>query len=389
MLKSPWAKGVLGMSGTARNEQAEENINADKNGEEEKKSSAPAAPTVEIDDIDRDSLHLLPLSIIPFENKAIQRAKLIKNARLKSVVELFHDKQMGSGQMDIGQVETEFGRGAGPGFHNDMSILSKLARLHSYDVYSLRISLRSQGIEIKDIAALKLSKAKTQELTSYMKGFTRPLIMRIYGSDDVSIQSFADVIALFQNPDVKKAKKKLDVMAETLGIAIEELPKFLEDYGDIFLSLSYYKSCFRAIEPTIDDFIYSMNEIQKNPQLKGNQILIETCTSMEQTITNLMLGIAGRFEDFDRSTRDMWNNISADSFRKVEALIMSYHTVIGGVLCSLSVKMDAWKELFPNPHRGGIMRRAEFIMTDMKQGMENIQKIRDMDPMMAQLQKGN
>jgi hypothetical protein len=372
------------MSGTPGNEPAEEGINADKEAEE---SSAPSTPAVEIDDIDRDSLHILPLSIIPFENKAIQRAKLIKNARLESVVELFRGKQMGSGQMDVGQVENEFGRSAGPGFYNDMSILDKLARLHSYDVYSLRILLRDQGIEIKDINALKLSKARTRELTSYMKEFTRPLIMRIYGSGDVSIQSFADVIALFQHPDVKKARKKLDVMAETLGITITELPKFLEDYGDIFLSLSYYKNCLGAIEPTIDDFIYSMREIQKNPQLKGNRILIETCASMERTITNLMLGIAGRFEDFDRSTRDMWNNISADSFRKVEALIMSYHTVIGGVLCSLSVKMDAWKELFPNPHRGGLMRRAEFIMTDMKQGMENIQKIRDMDPMMAQLQK--
>ena len=272
---------------------------------------------VEIDDIDRDSLHILPLSIIPFENKAIQRAKLIKNVRLESTVELFQGKQTGSGQMNIDQVDREFGRSAGPEFYNDMSILGKLAGLHSYDVYSLRISLRDQGIEIRDIDALKLSKAKTRELTRYMKGFTRPLILRIYGADDMSIQSFDDVVALFQNPDIKKAKEKLKVMAETLGVEIAELPRFLEDYGDIFLSLSYYRNCLEAIEPTIDDFIYSMKEIQKNPQLKDNQILINTCISMELTITNLMLGIAGRFEDFDRSTRDMSNNISAASYRKV------------------------------------------------------------------------
>ena len=342
---------------------------------------------VEIDDIDRDSLHILPLSVIPFENKAIQRAKLIKNARLESVVELFQGKQMGSGQMDIDQVENEFGRSAGPEFHNDMSILRKLAQLNSYDVYSLRLSLRDQGIEIKDIDALKLSKAKTLELTSYMKGFTRPLIMRIYGADDVSIRSFEDVIKLFQHPDASKALEKMKVMAETLGIKVDELPKFLEDYGDIFLSLSYYRNCLDIIEPTIDDFIYSMKEIQKNPNLKENRILIKTCKSIERTITDLMLGVAGRFEDFDRSTHDMWNNISADSFRKVEALIMSYHTVIGGVLCSLSVKMDAWKESFPSHSRGGgPMSRAKFIMTDMNQGMDNIRQIRDIEPMMATLQ---
>ena len=69
---------------------------------------------------------------------------------------------------------------------------------------------------------------------------------------------------------------------------------------------------------------------------------MNTCKMMSETINGLMVAITGRFENFDLSTKDMWNNISAERFRAVEKIIRSYHTTIGGVLCALSVKMNAW-----------------------------------------------
>ena len=44
----------------------------------------------------------------------------------------------------------------------------------------------------------------------------------------------------------------------------------------------------------------------------------------------------------------MWRDLTAERFRKIEALISRYHTSIGGVLCALSVKMSAWTSQFPN-----------------------------------------
>ena len=106
---------------------------------------------------------------------------------------------------------------------------------------------------------------------------------------------------------------------------------------------------------------------------------------MEPTINELMAAVTGRFENFERGTKHMWDNISAERFRKVEQLIKGYHTTIGGVLCSLSVKMDAWANLFPTPSVGGPGKRAEFMMSEMRQGMDNIQKIEDSAPMLSAL----
>ena len=335
--------------------------------------------------LDRDSLHILPLCDLPLQTPALKSARLIKNVRLESAVELFNDADAGSGQLGIEDLQQEFGWSL-KNPPNDLIILRQLGFLPSYDVYSLRVSLRNQGIEVNSVEALQLSPQKTEELTEYMKDFTRPLISQIYGGGEVEIQDFADVIKLFRDPDVKKALEKIKTMADMLEIQPEDIPKFMEDYGDIFLSLSYYRHCLDSIEPTITGFLEAIDELRGNFQLKNDIGLMEACNLIQSTINERMAAVTGRFENFERGTRHMWDNISAERFRKVESVISSYHTTIGGVLCALSVKMDAWARLFPDPKMGGPGKKAEFIMSEMKQGINRIQKFDDSAPMLSALE---
>lgn len=56
-------------------------------------------------------------------------------------------------------------------------------------------------------------------------------------------------------------------------------------------------------------------------------------------------------------------------------MIQSYHKIIGGSLCALTVKMDAWAHQFPNRDTGGSTKRSEFIMAEMKQGIDKLKEI--------------
>lgn len=47
---------------------------------------------------DTDSLYFLPLRILPIKAAALQRARMIKDARLESAIELFSGRDTGSGQ---------------------------------------------------------------------------------------------------------------------------------------------------------------------------------------------------------------------------------------------------------------------------------------------------
>ena len=322
---------------------------------------------------DRDTLHTLPLKFMPLQKETLKRARLIKNSRLESVIEIFRDKDVGSGQIEVEKLPNEFSHEALPAA--DFNLLRVLALMPSYDVYSLRVTLRAANIKISDNEALQLSAEKTQELAAYMKSFTRPLLMQVYGEEGVKIETFEDVVGLFRDPDMQKARHRLNVMASKLGIEIMAIPKFLEDYADIFLSLSYYKQCLDDVTPSVYEFFASLADLRKSHQMRTNVQLMTACKDIESTFTELLTSVTGRLESFDRYTKDMWNDLSAERFRKIESVIKTFHTMMGGILCALTVKMDAWTALFPNPRAGAPGRRADFILNDLCHGMRRIREL--------------
>ncbi len=324
-----------------------------------------------IADSDMDSMFVLPLSIIPLETPALQSAKLIKNVRLKSVIEIFQDIQTGSGQVDIESLPRMFNWPENQ-LHPDHAIIRRLALLPSYDVYSLRISLREHGIPVNDYSALKLSPEKAGELTKYMLMFTRPLMKLIYADEAINVQSYDDLLRLFRDPDVKKARQRLEQMAQSLNVEVWDVPRFLEDYGDTFLSLSYFRHCLDRLEPYFSACVGAMKPIRSHFQLKQDQGLMKTCDLVEDTINNISASLTGRLEVFEKRTREMWANLTQEEFRQVKGLIERYHVTIGAALCGLTVKMNTFARNFPHPNSGGPVKRADFIMTEMVQGIELI-----------------
>jgi hypothetical protein len=216
-----------------------------------------------------------------------------------------------------------------------------------------------------------------------MVKFTRPLLKEVYQTDQIQAASLDDLLRLFRDPDRDKVRERLRLMSEKIGISVVEIPTFLEDYADTFLSLSYYRRCLDDIAPTIDEFLASLKELKSSHQLRQDSALMQTCDFMQATINELLASTIGRLESFERSTGQLWDQISAESFRKVQELITGYHTTIGGILCALTVKMFAWRKLFPNKRSGGPIRRAEFVMTEMRQGMNRIRKLEDTSPLLA------
>jgi len=323
---------------------------------------------------ERDSLHILPLKILPLSTPILKHARMIKNSHLDSVIELFRNEFAGSGQLQIGDLPNEFDW-TNPEAQPDMLMLREIGKMPSYDVFSLRVELRKLNIIVNDHESLQLSPEMNKQLATYMTGFTRPLVAQIYGNEDVEIDTFEDVIKLFRDPDIKKALERLNMMADKLGIKVDELPRFLEDYGDIFMSLSYYRRCMDSVSPIISDFLFALPDLRKNYTLRGDISLQRTIDMLENKVFILDQQMRERFESFDRETQDMWDNLSAEKFRQLQKVIKSYHTSLGGVLCSLNVKMDAWNRLFPHQNAGGPQRRAEFIMTQMRQGMDKIKQL--------------
>jgi len=164
-------------------------------------------------------------------------------------------------------------------------------------------------------------------------------------------------------------------MADKLDIRPDQLPVFLEDYGEIFLALSYYRQCLDQIEPIAGEFLDALRALRSSYQFNGDHALQDVAREMESVLNEALVGLTGRFEAFDRATNDLWQDISAEHFHKVEKLIRSFHITNGGVLCSLWVKMSAWSHAFPRPSAGGPAKRVEFIQTELRHGIDKIRKL--------------
>lgn len=328
--------------------------------------SAPERLRAEIA-ADIDSLHILPLSTIPLETPALARARLIKNSRLETVIEVYHGPATGSGQVSPSHLERLFPDVS----EQDKETIIALGQLNSFDVYSLRIDLRRLGIAVNDHSALCLSDEKKTELLSHMRGFTAPLLRYVFGSSDVSIKDVEQLYAMFSSPDKSKVRQNLAHMAEKLDIDMGEVPIFLEEYGDIFLSLAYYKQCFDKQRPIIDRFVRATHDLERSFEISSDPVLMETLRYMRTKFAAIASSISQRFEGFDRESKALWNNISAETFQAFRRLIESHHKSVGAILCGLEVKLTIWQEHY-HAKAGGPLQLANFIMSHMKSGMELI-----------------
>ncbi|MCR9256122.1 MAG: hypothetical protein NXI16_08510 [Alphaproteobacteria bacterium] len=324
---------------------------------------------------DLDALHTLPLCIIPLKTIGLRKAKYVKNARLENVVELFSDATAGSGQISPPDLVGFFPSDRET-IEQDIKTLDRLSTLGSFDIYSLRLKLRELDIGFEDFDVLKLSDKKRAELTVYMNSFTRPLITKIYGNEAGDLQDVSDIIKLFSNPDREFALKQLKTMAEQLRIPISAIPKFLEDYGDIFLSISYFKNCLDNIMENMDPFLEWAEETTQTYQVAHDKPLQKQIFGMTEDFKGISTSIVGRFEVFDRRSKDFWNDVTAESFREVQDFVRSQHVTIGAVLCGLAVKLDLWKKRFPN-QGGGPQKRIEFIRSEILPGLSHTKSIEE------------
>jgi hypothetical protein len=171
---------------------------------------------------------------------------------------------------------------------------------------------------------------------------------------------------------VELARKNLDLLSRRLEVKIEDIPTFLGDFSDIYLSLAYYQQHLDRIAPQVERFVDDMREMRRNWQLSQDPRTMETFGALETNLNNLVAAITGRFESFNRNTENLWHDISAEKFRTARELIKSHQTTIGGVLCGLYTKMETWHTAFPTPEAGGPLRRAEVVMCDVAHGIGKI-----------------
>ena len=99
-------------------------------GEPAQTIEPPQKRQPQIKDQDRDALYVLPLPTLPLRTPGLLRARMLKDSRLDSAIELFHDQKSGSGRVYVDQLEQVFGEMTEE-LEHDQEILHRVAELTS------------------------------------------------------------------------------------------------------------------------------------------------------------------------------------------------------------------------------------------------------------------
>lgn len=322
---------------------------------------------------DHDAFHILPLSIIPLKTEALRRARLVKNARLEGVIEMFAGDETGSGQVTPEDLPQVFA--FGPGNKGDLKVVEALSELPAYDVYSLRPQLARLGIELGTGAELRLSEESRRRLGPYMRPYLQPLVIALFGPEHEPDEAYSDISSVFRGSDAETVRSNIEKLASVLGMNKKDIPGFLEIYADVYLALAYYQFSLDENLPKLDELLRILADIKTNEGLSTSSLLANSCTHVEQKLQDVARGVSDALAAFRGRTGAMWQDMSEARFHEMEDLVSGHYTAIGGSLCAFIVKMNAWSEKFPNPS-GGLLRRAEFVMSDMRQGLDRIEPVR-------------
>ena len=318
------------------------------------------------EDAHKDALHILPLSSIPLSTAGLQKWQMMKNARLDSVIQVYSVDKRTHGQIPIHELGKYFDDRES--LLKDIPVLKKLSQLHSFDVYTLRIQLRRLNIRVTGQEQLQLSETKRLELMQFMTGFTRPLIQNVFGGENASVTDFDQLVGLFSQPDKGEALRNLKILADRLGVGLLEIPNFLEEYGDVALSMAYYRAIFTDLFPKLKDFGQWAQETAESYRFKNDRKFQEKYAGMIGLMEESSKAVSDILDGFNKAAESFWRDIQMASFHAMREVITEQHVLIGAWLCGLYVTNEAWQQQF-NGKRASPDKCAEFIQAEIIPGL--------------------
>ena len=84
------------------------------------------------------------------------------------------------------------------------------------------------------------SKMKTT-LFPLMSRITRPLIQYLYSDQKFGVSDTETLLRLIKDTEPLKVRNRLEIMAQNMSVPLSKLIEILEEFGELFLSVSFFE----------------------------------------------------------------------------------------------------------------------------------------------------
>src|SRR3546814_14838318 len=103
-----------------------------------------------------------------------------------------------------------------------------------------------------------------------------------------------------------EALRRIKAISDALQLSVDQIPGFLEDYGDIFLSLSYFKRYLDKIRPDFAAMKTWMHAGIADSHLRHNKHAVRACETVNVNVEAAIRFVLGRFQAIAERRRELW-----------------------------------------------------------------------------------
>jgi hypothetical protein len=331
--------------------------------------AAHAAWAREIDE--RDSLDTLKIARLPVTHPVLRKARVVKDGRLNSMIELYRDESAGSAQYAVEDIPRILG--LTPSSHPDVTLLRYICLLPAFDVFSVRLLLRDLGGSGPIMSELAPSPAVSTKIEEHMRKFTMPLLRYVYGSEDIDIANIGQLLNAFISPDVATAQAHLKRMADKLNMNVQKVPRFLEDYSDTFLAIAFYELTLERLLPQVDALLNVVRKLGAEPQFRNDGPVRAALRDVESLLPQILAAAGKRLQAVERIAESLWANHTGATLRAYQDKVREFQMLVGFILCGVSAKLTAWITAYADGS-GSNRRLAGFIVSEFSQALQTLRE---------------
>ena len=314
-----------------------------------------------------DSITSLPLSAFNLENSTLRSATLRKNIALETVIDFTNSVQQDIGLITQKELMLHFDRDEVG--DSDKKTLSSLTSLPSFDCYTLKAALAPLKIKVLDEKVFNLSSKMKTTLFPLMSRITRPLIQYLYSDQKFGVSDTETLLRLIKDTEPLKVRNRLEIMAQNMSVPLSKLIEILEEFGELFLSVSFFERINIEASSKIDQLILWAEDGVSNSNLRNDPSAQSQFSQIERRLGYIKTNLHNRFDNLGKITQIDWEEFDASDFKKVKREILSQQANLSIALCGILVKAFEWEKQFPSAG-GSPQQCLEFISQDLNIGLE-------------------
>jgi hypothetical protein len=316
-----------------------------------------------------ESYFVLPLSALPLVTPALSSAQMVKNVRLDGVLQLYAHEGGGRGNIRLKDLPLYLDS-AGVS-EQDLALLDRVASLPSYDPYSLRLTDIAKIMPPRS-PLLALSPGDTQRAQTYhMDAYKLPLLQFIYGDSAREVAMQPDKVDVLG----KLTREKLENLAQRLEIPVHEVPQFLQEYSDLFLSAAHYEASAADLESMAAAVTPSVEALSSAPPDGVMATVREATDRFLHFIKVMMEDIKVLIENIKAECQALWHRMERAGWDGMKARVHKVQPLFGAAICALAVKLRGWLEQFQTQDAGSLASRSACLMQDMIPGLSRVRRL--------------